>query len=74
MPGANGLRLVRAQAPSLAPSSAAATPRFEIASIKPNPGCEGVSSGPRLGINLSPGRLSIKCQAVDFLVRQAYLA
>jgi uncharacterized protein (TIGR03435 family) len=49
-------------------------PTFEIASVKPSDGCEDHPSGVRFGIRTSPGRLSIECQTVDFLIRQAYLA
>jgi len=63
---------IRAQAQSASQSAIAATPRFEIASVKPRAECVG--GGPRLGISASPGRLSIQCQTVDFLIRQAYLA
>lgn len=55
-------------------SALAATPRFDVASIKPSSGCEENAGGPRLGIGTSPGRLSIRCQTVDVLVRMAYLA
>jgi uncharacterized protein (TIGR03435 family) len=44
---------------------------FEVASIKHTESCEGRG---RLGISASPGRLSVKCQTVDFLIREAYLA
>jgi uncharacterized protein (TIGR03435 family) len=47
--------------------------RFEVASVKPAGNCVG-GGGLRLGIGASSGRLSIKCQTVDFLLRQAYLA
>ena len=46
---------------------------FEVISVRPAGNCEG-RGGPRLGITASPGRLSIKCQTADFLIRQAYLA
>ncbi len=46
---------------------------FEVISVRPAGSCEG-RGGPRLGVSASPGRLSITCQTVDFLIRQAYLA
>jgi uncharacterized protein (TIGR03435 family) len=49
------------------------TERFEVASVRPGGNCVG-GGGVRLGITVSPGRLSIKCQTVDFLLRQAFLA
>lgn len=49
-------------------------PMFAIASVKPSDDCEDHPSGIRFGIRTSPGRLSIECQTVDFLIRQAYLA
>jgi uncharacterized protein (TIGR03435 family) len=49
-------------------------PTFAIVSVKPSAGCEDHPSGIRFGIRASPGRLSIECQTVDFLIRQAYLA
>jgi uncharacterized protein (TIGR03435 family) len=55
-------------------SALAANSRFDVASIKPSSGCEETAGGPRLGIGTSPGRLSIKCQTVDVLVRVSYLA
>ena len=51
-----------------------ATAQFETVSVKPATGCSEGSDGPRLGISTAPGRLSIRCQTVDFLIRQAYLA
>lgn len=60
----------------LAPAQAAApaATNFEVASIKPAASCGEGRNGPRLGITSSPGRLIIRCQTVDFLIRQAYLA
>jgi uncharacterized protein (TIGR03435 family) len=49
-------------------------PKFETASVKPVTGCGEGAGVPRLGISASPARLSIKCQTVDFLIRQAYVA
>jgi len=47
--------------------------RFEVVSVKPRAECsEG--SGPRFGIRVSPGSVSVACQTVDFLIRLAYLA
>jgi len=45
---------------------------FEVASVRPAAACEG-RAGPRFGVGVSPGRLSVTCQTVDFLIRQAYL-
>ncbi len=55
-------------------SNLRSAPKFETASVKPATGCGEGGGVPRLGISASPGRLSIKCQTVDFLIRQAYLA
>ena len=49
-------------------------PKFEIASIKPGSACEQGEGGRPQGITASPGRLSIGCQTVEFLIREAYLA
>jgi len=65
---------VWAQAQSSAQPAERVAPKFELASVKPITNCGEGRGGPRLGIGTSPGRLSIKCQTVDALVRQAYLA
>ncbi len=54
--------------------TARSAPKFETVSVKAATGCGEGDGVPRLGISASPGRLSIKCQTVDFLIRQAYLA
>ena len=51
-------------------SAAVATPKFEVASIRPcieEPGQRGGSG------NSSPGRLNVKCSSVKGLINQAYL-
>ena len=57
---------------------ATATPparNFEVASIKPAIDCHPSGPGdPPNGISTSPGRLSMRCQTVDGLIRRAYLA
>jgi len=60
----------------LQPAAAtASTPKFEVASIKPAIDCHPSGPGELLsGISVSPGRLSIRCQTVDGLIRRAYLA
>jgi len=67
-------RAVQAQVHSAAPFSISATPNFEVASVKPGTGCGQGRGGPRFGISTSPVGLSITCQTVDFLIRQAYVA
>jgi uncharacterized protein (TIGR03435 family) len=50
-----------------------ASVNFEVISVRPCGNGEGLDGG-RMGLSTSPGRLSIRCQTVDFLLRQAYLA
>ncbi|MEO8368610.1 MAG: TIGR03435 family protein [Candidatus Solibacter sp.] len=47
--------------------------KFEAVSVKPRAECPD-GGGPRFGIGVSPGYLSVACQTVDFLIRLAYLA
>jgi uncharacterized protein (TIGR03435 family) len=66
------LHSVTTQLPAAA---APATLKFEVASIKPAINCHPSGPGePPNGISASPGRLSIRCQTVDGLIRRAYLA
>jgi uncharacterized protein (TIGR03435 family) len=44
-----------------------ATPKFEVASIKP---CKGEPTGQ---FHTSPGRVSLECSSVDSLIRDAYV-
>ena len=45
-------------------------PRFEVASLKPNDGCENI---PRVGnFSPSPGRLEIPCVTLQSLIQMAY--
>ena len=46
---------------------------FEVISVRPCGNGEG-QGGDRIGLSTTPGKLSIRCQTVDFLIRQAYLA
>src|SRR5581483_8066210 len=47
-----------------------ARPRFDVASIKPNPGCEGI---PRAGnLSPSPGRLELPCINLANLLQTAF--
>jgi uncharacterized protein (TIGR03435 family) len=61
---------ILAQAP--ARSAASATPKFEVASIKP---CKAdVGGGVRVGnFKVSPGRLTVNCLGVMGMIREAYL-
>jgi len=63
---------VRAQSPQAA---AAATPKFEVASVKPCKAEDGGRNGGRGtgGGNASPGRLDLKCRTIMDLVQMAYL-
>jgi uncharacterized protein (TIGR03435 family) len=47
---------------------------FDVVSITRAQDCAVSRGGPRLGITASPGLLAIRCQTLDFLIRQAYLA
>ena len=59
--GALHLSIVRAQD---------SEPRFEVASIKPNDGCE---NSPRFGsLSPSPGRLELPCATLQSMIQQAY--
>jgi len=49
----------------------AASPRFEVASLKPNPGCENRPSPPR-NFSPSPGRLELPCTSLGELIRYAF--
>ncbi len=65
---AMGILLVHA--PRSEAQTAAARPEFEVASIKPNPGCEknrGLGDPPP-----SPGRLQISCITLQNLIQAAY--
>jgi uncharacterized protein (TIGR03435 family) len=45
-------------------------PRFEVASVKPNDGCE---NSPRFGnLSPSPGRLELPCATLQNMIQQAY--
>ena len=55
-----------AQAQSVTP----ATPKFEVASIRPSTGC---GTGVRSGGGSSPGRLTLTCQTVEALIGGAYV-
>jgi uncharacterized protein (TIGR03435 family) len=58
--------------PSHAQSASAATPKFEVASVK---GCKAnsTSTGGRSGgLRTTPGRLSVACLPVKFLIQAAY--
>ena len=62
---------IRAQAP--AQSAATATPKFEVASIKPCKADIG-GGGVRVGnFKVSPGRLTVNCVNVLFMIREAFL-
>jgi len=51
-------------------SVAPARPQFEVASLKPNNGCENT---PRLGhLSPSPGRLEMPCVTLQSLIQSAY--
>ena len=57
-----------------AQSAAAATPKFEVASIKPC-GSQSIPPGGRGGGSLdsSPGRVSFQCMSVAEIIRRAYV-
>ena len=61
---------IRAQAS--AQSASAATPKFEVASIKP---CKAdIGAGVRVGnFKVSPGRLTVNCVNVLFMIQEAFL-
>ena len=42
---------------------------FEVASIKPSPGC---ATRPRRGQGASPGRLNLECMTLRTLIENAY--
>jgi uncharacterized protein (TIGR03435 family) len=69
-----GLGLAATLAVAFPQQPSAGLAGFDVASIRRASSCGDGRSGPRLGISTSPGRLSIKCQTVDFLIRQAYLS
>ncbi len=49
-----------------------AKPRFEVASIKPNNGCENSPPPARSVLSPSPGLLELPCVTLDSLIRYAY--
>ena len=56
-----------------AQSTPAATPKFEVASIRP---CESAPAGAGTrsgGIGVSPGRLRVSCVSVRFMIQIAYV-
>lgn len=57
------------------PSKPAATPKFEVISVKPSTNCGdgGGRGGGKGGRSWSPGRLSLECQTVMGLVQMAYV-
>jgi uncharacterized protein (TIGR03435 family) len=46
-------------------------PQFEVASLKPNNGCEDAPPGP-MNPNVSPGRLDLPCISLRGLIQAAY--
>jgi uncharacterized protein (TIGR03435 family) len=57
-----------------AQSASTATPKFEVASIRLATNCEGGGRDPSGSRSKwSPGRLTLECQTVDHLIRDAYL-
>jgi uncharacterized protein (TIGR03435 family) len=55
-----------------AAASSAQTPRFEVAAIKPAPGCElRANGGGKLGM-MSPGRIEVDCATMWNLIGGAY--
>jgi uncharacterized protein (TIGR03435 family) len=54
------IRIVRSQTPPVT---------FEVASIKPDPGC---TTRPRSGQGVSPGRLNLECMTLQVLIETAY--
>ena len=62
-----------------AQTKTAATPKFEVASVKPCSEGDLIRGGRKGGrggggtLDWSPGRLSVNCRPVDFLIRRAYI-
>ena len=50
--------------------SQTARPQFDVASLKPNPGCENNRRGGNL--SPSPGRLEMPCVTLQGLIQSAY--
>lgn len=50
-----------------------AAPKFEVASVRPSTNCSDGRNGTGERIDWSPGRLRLECQAVEDLIRWAYL-
>ena len=52
--------------------SSAQTPNFEVAAIKPAPGCQlNANGGGKLGL-MSPGRIEVECATMWNLIGGAY--
>ncbi len=64
------LTLAAAAMAAQAQSASPATPKFEVASIRPSTGCD---TGARSGGGSSPGRLILTCQSVEGLIGSAYV-
>lgn len=53
-------------------AQSAARPQFEVASLKPNHGCENAPPPSRAVLSPSPGTLDLPCVTLENLIRYAY--